>query len=192
MIRWLLVFLAGLLPGYALANDRDLRATSVPASSCIPYFAENAEAPGQSLPWFNSFYGLEGAYPNPDHRIVYLHCPLSVNNIELSTKSNDNDISSFRVAYRDADGLGMAAWVEVYLYQLVVLASGEPRIWLICHWNSRENGSTTTGFTKVDVLCAHDILPGAFYTFEARLFTRFVGGPTPPTPAAAFAGITFP
>ena len=37
-----MIALAGLLPRYALANDRDLRATPVPASSCVPYFAENA------------------------------------------------------------------------------------------------------------------------------------------------------
>ena len=188
-----LAALALLLPQYASANDRDLRATTVPASSCVPYFAENAGPPGTgggSEPWYNGFYGIEALQAGQDHRLLYLHCPLSVNNIEVSNvKSNDNDISSFQVAYRDADGLGVAIWVEVYLYQTVILASGEVQNRLVCSWNSRDKGTSATGFTKVNVPCVHDIPSGAFYNFEARLLTRAVGGPSP---AAAFAGITFP
>ena len=121
-----LAALAGLLSGQALANDRDLRGTPVPASSCTPYFAENAGvSTGGSEPWYNGFYGLEGL-AGQDHRLLYLHCPLSVNNIELSNPgSNDNDISSIRILYRDVDGFGSAILVEVMLYQTILLASGE-------------------------------------------------------------------
>ena len=182
--------LAGSLPGRVLANDRDLRATPVPASSCEPYFAQNVGGPG-SEPWYNGYFGIEGVQFGQDHRLLYLHCPLSVNNMELSNpKSNDNDRSSFQVTYRDADGLGTATWVEVYLYQTVILASGEAQNRLICQWSSLTNGTSATGFTRVNVPCVHDIPPGAFYTFEPRLLTRFLG--VSPSPVAAFAGITFP
>ena len=185
--------LAGLLSGQALANDRDLLATPVPASSCTPFFAENAGvSTGGSEPWYNGFYGLEGR-AGQAHRLLYLHCPLSVNHIELSNpRSNDNDISSFRILYRDADGFGSEILVEVFLYQTILLASGEIQNRLLCHWNSntsRTSGTGGTGFTRTNVPCVHDVTPGSFYTLEARLITRFVGGPSP---NAAFAGITFP
>ena len=145
---------------------------------------------GGSEPWYNGFYGIEALQSGQDHRLLYLHCPFSLNNIELSNpRSNDNDISSFRILYRDADGFGSKALVEVLLYQTILLSTGEIQNILLCSWNSNTNGTGATGFTRANVPCGHDVSPGAFYTFEARLLTTFLGGPSP---AAAFAGITFP
>ena len=41
-----------------------------------------------------------------------LHCPLPINNVDLGTSSNDNDMSSFTVFYNDVDGRATGAWIS--------------------------------------------------------------------------------
>src|SRR5262245_54365151 len=81
----------------AHANDRDLRGTPVPATACIVTFGDDVPQPEREG-WFSV-----------ENQQVNLRCPLPVNNIELSSTSNDNDISKFRVHYRDGDGFGIGA-----------------------------------------------------------------------------------
>lgn len=104
-----LAALMGLLPERAVANDRDLRGTSIPAASCMSTHA-----------WFfTNAWGLTGNEHRHagDLRESRIQCGLPVNHIELSNpRSDDNDISSFQVLYRDADGRQTESRVEVALY----------------------------------------------------------------------------
>jgi hypothetical protein len=79
------------------ANDRSLRALMIPPSSCqvdenTPFEEDPFKSP-DSIARFTS-----GTYE--------IICPLPVNNIEMSGRWNDNDISKFRVNYFDFDGPG--------------------------------------------------------------------------------------
>jgi hypothetical protein len=101
------MLLAGLLPpaltagpAPARANDRDLLGTTVPPPACL--VAEN--------------YGVPYPAPNGGYFAVYgperyirLTCPLPINNVDLSGKTDDNDMSKARVYYRDGDGYGLQA-----------------------------------------------------------------------------------
>lgn len=185
-----LAALAGLSPEHALANDRDLRGTPVPAAACVAGGAsDNVSIVGD---WRAGAQVVTGNFPEQagTPRDQRLRCPLPVNNIELSNpRSNDNDISSFQVLYRDSDGRGTATFVEVALHQTTLLASGELQSRPICQWNSNTGGTGTTAYARANVVCAHDIPPGAFYHFEVRLYTTATG---PTQIFAGFAGITFP
>jgi hypothetical protein len=181
----------GALPGSALANDRDLRATPIPAAACVAT-GRGTDGVGIGGDFSAGAYVVTGNFPEnagspKDQR---LQCGLPVNNLELSNpSSNDNDITSFQVLYRDADGRGPETLVEVALNQTVPLASGALQSRPICRWSSNANGTAATGYTRANVPCAHDIPPGAFYHFTVRLFTTATGATTP---FAGFAGITFP
>jgi hypothetical protein len=90
-----------LATGPAEANDRGLKGTTVNPFSCmmpIPSgFVDDEE-------WFRTIgsYGI-GFYADAPDTGMSLHCPLPVNNVDLGTSSNDNDMSSFTVAYSDVD-----------------------------------------------------------------------------------------
>jgi hypothetical protein len=99
--------LAGFLSGHALANDRDLRAITVPAASCVPYIREGE--PGTGAPtWVWSFaaFELSGVRPGFHYATASLRCPLPIDAIDLSGTTNDNDIDKVRILYRDGDGPG--------------------------------------------------------------------------------------
>jgi hypothetical protein len=99
--------LAGFLSGHALANDRDLRAITVPAASCVPYIREGE--PGTGAPtWVWSFaaFELSGVRPGFPYATASLRCPLPIDAIDLSGTTNDNDIDKVRILYRDSDGSG--------------------------------------------------------------------------------------
>ena len=108
--------LAGFAPA-ARANDRDPRATPVPAAACAEIFHAPGITPWKSGGWFGLYTG--GAY-------VHLRCALPLNNVDLGGTTDDNDISKFRVHYRDGDGLGTTARVEVDLKRSVVNVGGLP------------------------------------------------------------------
>jgi hypothetical protein len=78
----------------ALANDRDLRGTTVPAAACVELVSIGLP----TNPWRSMFH-VEGS-----GAFLAVRCPLLVNNVELSGTSSDNDMSKFRVHYRDSDG----------------------------------------------------------------------------------------
>jgi hypothetical protein len=116
------------------------------------------------------------------------HCALPLNNVDLGGTTNDNDISSFTVLYRDGDGAAPNTFVEVGLYQ-TMLASGTMQTRAICSWNSNTGGTGSTGYASANVPCTHDVAATALYHFEVRLFTNRVSFPTI---EAAFVGIRFP
>jgi hypothetical protein len=178
--------LAGSLPGWAMANDRDLKATTVPAALCVEGRSNGAPLGGL---WLNEReYGLPGRldsdFENADQR---LHCALPVNNIDLGGTTNDNDISSFTVFYRDGDGVAPNTFVEVTLYQ-TMLASGTMQTRAVCSWNSNTSGTSSTGYVGASVPCVHDVAATALYHFGVRMFTTTVTNDI----VAAFVGIRFP
>jgi hypothetical protein len=178
--------LAGSPPGQALANDRDLLLPPVPAASCT--------AEGGSGKWIHGAFVLGGRLPPGSgdlrSRDQWLRCPLPVDNAAVSDRSpDDDDITSFRVLYHDADGLGADTYVQVALYQTTLLPSGTLQSRPVCLWNSNTGGTGATGHAQAAAACAHDIAAGAFYHFEVQLRTNAVG---PDRIFAEFVGITFP
>jgi hypothetical protein len=169
--------LAGFAPAAARANDRDPRATPVPASACVEITRPANITPWSSYGWFSLYTG--GAY-------VTLRCPLPLNNVDLGGTTDDNDISKFRVHYRDGDGFGTTARVEVDLKRTAVNAGGLPEGTVVCSWKSNVDGAGATTAAKATKACPHDLAAEAFLSFEVRLQT--VDGTYP----VDFLGITFP
>ena len=185
--------LVGSLPSQTLANDRDLRATTIPAAMCVPGEATGNAAPNGGAPLrfaYDREYAVFGTQNLPGYvawSFAHLHCPLPLNNIDLGGNTNDNDISSFNVVYRDADGAAPDSFVEVTLFQNK-LASGTGTV--VCSWNSNSNMAGGTGYASANVPCAHDVAATAFYHFNIALSTQTRA--TWPAVEASFVGIRFP
>lgn len=92
----------------ASANDRDVEATTIPASACRPRNDVEDAAVGLS----NGAYVFNGSATGT----VILYCPLPINRHTISDMTNDNDISTYRVYYRDTDGMGTGAEIETRLH----------------------------------------------------------------------------
>jgi hypothetical protein len=59
-----------------------------------------------------------------------------LNNVDLGGTTDDNDISKFRVHYRDTDGFGTLASVAVKLQRFAVGAGGVAESTVVCSWTS--------------------------------------------------------
>src|SRR5688572_17792610 len=129
----------------AHANDRDLLATTIPAAACPIAYPPVDPVPATA--WSVQGLRLVGALGSPSGmRGVWVRCPLPLNNIEISNRtSNDNDMTSFRVLYQDADGFGEASNVAVSLVEVKLVATGL-QAQLVCNWRSNSNGSGSTNF----------------------------------------------
>lgn len=149
------------------ANDRSLRAITIPVAGCQPSW----DSAGGLIIY--SWGVGSGQY-------AQILCPLPINNIELGTAAVDNDITKFRVHYRDSDGLGTGSRVSVAFYRTT---SSPFSFNVICS----QNLSTTIGtLTSTTVTCAHDVTGGgAFYGFSVEMITSA-------GTAAEFMGIDFP
>jgi hypothetical protein len=75
------------------ANDQDLLATTVPATACQ---AANPTSDGKLRLVNGAWVFLPGVSGT-----AYLWCPLPVNMYTVSDASQDNDITSYRIYYRD-------------------------------------------------------------------------------------------
>lgn len=155
----------------AMATDRDLRATTVPATSCTPLDSTQADMVLLS----NAAWVFRGTNTGT----VTFYCPLSRNAITLSDATDDNDISAYRVYYRDSDGAGSAARVTtrlIYRRADGLYAAGNT-------WNS--NSQSATGNTTRIVANAHDMNADALYSFLVTLQR------TNTQQAPAFSGVDF-
>jgi uncharacterized protein YjiS (DUF1127 family) len=159
LLAGLLPMLAGLAPMQAQANDRDLRGTPVPAAACV----EVSRSGLTGNPWSGSFFDLEGA-----GKVLLLRCPLPVNNVDLSGNTDDNDLTSMRVHYRDSDGFGNGATVAVTLV-MVVANAGDTVSTVVCEWNSNTNGTGSTTAAGATKACVHDLAASAFYLLKVQL-----------------------
>jgi hypothetical protein len=166
-----LVAIAAALP--LRANDQDVLATTVPATACQPASTTSAEKMAIS----NAAWTFAGAATGT----VFLYCPLPINGNTVSGAGNDNDISSYRIYYRDSDGTGAAAEVTT---QLVYrrsdgLYSGG------AEWSSNSNLLNTTTNTIDFQDNVHDMTANGLYSFYVTL-KRTNTGESP-----AFSGIDF-
>ena len=148
-----------LAPAAARANDRDLRGTPVPAAACV----EVSRSGLTGNPWSGSFFGLDGA-----GKVLLLRCPLPVNNVDLSGNTDDNDLTSMRVHYRDSDGFGNGAIVTVTLV-MVAATAGDTVSTVVCEWNSNTNGTGSTTAAGATKACVHDLAASAFYLLKVQL-----------------------
>jgi hypothetical protein len=182
--RWLLAFavaLAGSLPGLAMANDRDLRATQIGAAACDL-------RSGAALRQNSGTVILYGTPPDSPTVQTEFDCALPLNNVDLGGTTNDNDITKFTVYYRDADGLNGGVLVQVLLMEAAV-ANGTPLTRQLCDWNSNRIGTGATTFTTSNTTCAVDLAATSFYWFHVLLWTN---QPSWEQEKAAFMGIRFP
>ena len=167
---------SALAPATAGANDRDLRGTPVPAAACIEY---RRTGPIDD-PWKAGYFSLSG-----DGQYLQLRCPFPVNNVELSGRTDDNDLSKMRVLYRDSDAFGGGAGVQVVLGRSFVNASGNAQFEAVCFWASNAHGTGATTAAKGTRACVHDLAADSFYHVD--VFMGVVAGHT-----AQFLGVDFP
>jgi len=171
----------------ARANDRDLRATTVPAYAC----AEHRRSGFTGDPWAVGFFHLTG--PGKELR---LHCPLPLNNVDLAGITDDNDLSKLQVLYfdgdGDGDGFGAGAALFVSLHKVEAVpggASGGVAVTSVCSWASNVDGTGSTTGDAATKACAHDLAADAVYGFDVTLKT-YAGAAA--TAHVGFLGINFP
>ena len=171
-----MIAVPALAPPVARANDRDLRGTPVPAAACVEYRRTGPVGD----PWKAGWFALTG------HGLyLQLRCPFPVNNVELSSRSDDNDLTRMRVHYRDSDGFGGGAGVQVVLGRSFVTASGAVQFEAACSWASNAHGTGGASAAKSSRACAHDLAADSFYHVD--VFLGVVDGHT-----AEFVGVDFP
>jgi hypothetical protein len=142
------------------ANDRSLRALMIPASSC----QVDGNTPFEEDP-FKTPSSI-GRFTPGSYEVL---CPLPVNNVEMSGTRKDNDISKFRVAYRDTDGLGPAGEVAVFLERTFLSGGGSLTTVPVCSWSSNTDGADETDYTSDVASCEHDVRRRNFYVFVVVL-----------------------
>lgn len=154
----------------AHANDQDLRATTVPATSCQP--ASSTQAASVVL------VSAAWVFSGNNTGTVTFYCPLPVNGNTESNIGDDNDITTFRVFYRDTDGTGTDAEVTArLLYRTTGLFAASSA------WSSNASNVMidTTDFHPA----VHDVSNLALYSFVVTLSR------TNTTENPAFTGIDF-
>jgi hypothetical protein len=134
----------------ALANDQDLIATTVPATSCQPATHAQAALVGLS----NAAWVFTGANTGS----VNFYCPLPVNRFTKSDATDDNDILGFRVYYRDTDGMADDAEVEA---RLALRATSLILLGTAFTSNDSNETNDTMGYRAV----SHDVNTAAMYSF---------------------------
>lgn len=155
----------------ARANDQDLKATTVPATSCQPAtHAQAAEVVLSNAAW---------VFSGTNTGTVTFYCPLPLNTFTKSDALDDNDISQYRVYYRDTDGMGIVSEVTVQL-----MYRSETGLTLVGS-EFTSNDSNETDNTVRPHAVIHDVNPEALYSFAVRL-SRIGTAHNP-----AFAGIDF-
>jgi hypothetical protein len=152
------------------ANDQDLIATTVPATSCQPAsHSQAAEVVLSNAAW---------VFSGSNTGTVIFYCPLPVNRFTKSDATDDNDILGFRVYYRDTDGMGTDAEVTARLYYR---ATGLVPVG--AEFTSNDNNETDD--TKDYQAVAHDVNEAAMYSFVVTLSR------TSTAESPAFTGIDF-
>ena len=149
-----------LAPATAWTNDRDLRGTPVPAAACVEY--RRTSPIGD--PWKAGWFSLTG-----DGLYLQLRCPFPVNNIDLSDRTDDNDLSKLRVHYRVSDAFGGGAGVQVVLGRTFVNASGNMQVQAVCFWASNAHGTGAVTAAKSSRVCVHDMAADSFYHIDVFL-----------------------
>jgi hypothetical protein len=166
----IVAFLAGAQS--ALANHPDLRATTVPATSCQP--ATNADASRVSLSNGGWIFNSTSA------GTITLYCPLPSNGNTMFDASNANNMTTIRFFYLDPDGMGVGSEIKAQLFfrQPLYAAVGAA-------WSS--NSSNVTTATTAFFPLFHFLQFPALYSFEVRMSRATTDDKSP-----IFYGIDFP
>ncbi|MEC4812013.1 MAG: hypothetical protein SAK29_01825 [Scytonema sp. PMC 1069.18] len=155
----------------ASANDQDVRATTIPASACRP----RNDVADAAVTLSNGAYVFNGSATGT----VILYCPLPINAHTISDTTDDNDISTYRVYYRDSDGIGSEAEIRTRLNYRD--SSGLQGVGTT--WSSNESNTTTNTIRYVSL--NHDVGFNRLYFFTV-IMQRTNTGQDP-----AFSGIDF-
>ena len=159
------------------ANDAPLLATTVPASACEPV----NEAQANKVKLVNGAWVFNGAHTGT----VTFYCPLSLNGFDVNNILNVNDMSGYRVYYRDSDGgtiIGGKAKVTArltYRKHDGMYSGGTV-------WSSRFTPAGQTSNTTAYKANNHTVQKNALYSFVVTLY-RSESAQQP-----AFSGIDFP
>jgi hypothetical protein len=177
-IRSLAFAVAALLvPVAAYGNSPAVRATTVPAADCVV-----TRGPASGV-WAGGYYFLN----RPGD--LNIACPLSLSNRRPSG-TGTNKLSKFRIHYRDPDGRGDNAHINVFLIRQTVPATpGALTSVFLCEFVSNEKGSQSTSFARTTVACNEELRAGALYHFEIELQRADFGDEGD---YVAFVGIDFP
>ncbi len=154
------------------ANDQDVFSTTVPATACQPLNSTYLSRVTLS----NAAWVFRGSATGT----VFFYCPLPINAFTKANSSWDNDISSFRVYYRDSDGQGSAARVRARLR--FRQANGMYQVGP--YWDS--NAFNPTGNTTRTMSLNHDMRSNALYSFVVIMYRANT------SQDPAFSGIDFP
>lgn len=146
-------------PSAAVANDQDVQATTIPASACRPE-SDTADA---SVRMVNGAFIFNGNSTGT----VRFFCPLPINRLTVSGPSNDNDLSRYRVYYRDTDGTGNAVEITTHLFYRNSDANAS--IPVGAAWSSNSNLSNLTVNTSLYVLQAHQFEVFRLYFFVVTM-----------------------
>ncbi len=162
------------VPTIASANDRDLRATTIPASACRP----SSDTDDAKVRLTAAGYLFNG---NSTGTVTF-HCPLPINANTVSDATNDNDITTYRVYYRDSDGNQNSAQITV---QLGYVGADGGALAVAPAWSSNLiniNGNTA----QVADIPDHDVGSNRFYGFVVTMRRNS------PNNTTVFTGIDFP
>ena len=156
-----LTAIAGLFtfPSAAVANDQDVQATTIPASACRPE-SDTADA---SVRMVNGAFIFNGNSTGT----VRFFCPLPINRLTVSGPSNDNDLTGYRVYYRDTDGTGNLAEITTHLFYRNSNAGSS--IAVGAAWGSNSNPSNSTVNTSFFVGQTHQFEAFRLYFFGVTM-----------------------
>jgi hypothetical protein len=170
--------LAAATAGAAVANDKEVRALTIPASACILQVGGSATLSG-------SFWSqAQAASPSSSS---FLYCPLPLSNIRIGGTSATK-ISKFRVTYLDSDSDQAGPNVDVTLEVAKTDAAGILTISRPCSFTNTASGNPSVIWTRATKICNVTLQAGTFYSFNVILKTGTPFGTT----SASFAGIDFP
>jgi hypothetical protein len=165
--------------GSAVANDKEVRALTIPASACTP----GNEAVPNGASFIYTHWQLVRAAGST--RFASFACPLSLSNIRIGG-TTATKISKFRVTYLDSDGNLAGPYVKVSLLSSKRPPGGDYTV--LCSFDSNLSSNTSTTVTQATKACSVTLQAGTFYSFlvELRAGTPFG------TTTAQFLGIDFP
>ncbi len=159
------------LTGQVAANDRDLRATTIPASACELSNSVQADKVFLSQGSWVFRTGETGG--------VIFNCPLPLNAYTVSDNSNDNDMTHFRVYYRDTDATGIESTLTARLQR----KSTSGTLFLGPQWNS--NNVNIAVHTAASHSTVHEL------AFSGQYMIQVTMGRTNANQRPMFTGIDF-
>jgi len=160
-------------PSAAVASDQDVQATTIPASACQPRgFSTDAR-----VVLSNGAYVFDPSASGTATATFY--CSLPINGLTVSNTTNDNDITGYRVYYRDSDGTANASEITTRL----AYRDTQGITYVGTLWSSNTN--TQTGNTNRYISLNHDLGIYRLYFFVVTMRrTSTIQSP-------AFSGIDF-